>query len=40
MKDIRQTYHADYYTIYTNTKSLYCTPETDMMLYVTYIPIF
>ena len=32
--NISQTYHSDHFVIYTNIKSLYSTPETNIMLYV------
>ena len=32
--DGNKTYGADHFTIYTNTESLYCTPETNTMFYV------
>lgn len=31
---------GDNFTMYTNSESLYCVPETDIMLYVSYISIF
>ena len=34
--DINQTYCGDHFVIYTNTESLYCIPETNIMLYVNY----
>ena len=36
MMNISQTYHSDHFVIYTNIKSLYSTPETNIMLYVNY----
>lgn len=36
MMNISQTYHSDRFVIYTNIKSLYSTPETNIMLYVNY----
>ena len=36
--DVNQTY-ADNFTVYTYIKSLCCTPETNIMLYVSYISI-
>ena len=32
--DVNQTYYGDHFTIYTNVESLFCTPETSIMLYV------
>ena len=32
--NVNQTYCGDHFAIYTNIKSLYCTPETNVMLYV------
>lgn len=34
--DGNQTYCGDHFATYTNAKSLYCTPETNTILYVTY----
>ena len=31
---------GDHFAIYANIKSLYCTSETNIMLYVNYIPQF
>ena len=36
--DVNQTYCGDF-TIYTNIKSLCCTPETNIMLDVNYTSI-
>ena len=36
MMDINQTYCGDHFTIYTNIKSLICTPETNVMIRVKY----
>ena len=36
--DINQTYYGDYFTIYTNIKSLSCTPEINIM-YVNYTSV-
>ena len=30
------TYCGDHFAMYTNIESLYCTPETNIMLYVNY----
>ena len=38
--DGNQTYCGDHFAMYTNTKSLCCTPETNIMLYINYISIF
>ena len=35
--DVNKTYCADHFTIYKNTESSHCTPETNIMLYVNYI---
>ena len=35
--DVNQTYCGDHFGIYTNTQSLCCTPETNIMLYINYI---
>lgn len=35
--DVKQTYHAEHFTIYTNTEFLCCTPDTNK-LYVNYTP--
>ena len=37
--DINQIYCDDRFAIYTNIKSLCCTPETNIMLYANYILI-
>ena len=37
--NINQAYCGDHFTIYTNIKSLCCTPETNIMQYVNYISI-
>ena len=37
--DINQTYCGDHFTIYTNIKSLYYTPETNIILYANYTSI-
>ena len=37
--DVNQTYCGDHFTIYINIKSLYCIPETNIILYVNYISI-
>ena len=29
--DIKETYCGDYFTIYTNIKSLFCIPETNVI---------
>ena len=34
--DVNQTYCGHYFAIYKNIDSLYCTPETNMKLYVNY----
>ena len=39
MTDVNQTYNGDYSKVYTNLKSLYCAPETNIMLYVNYTSI-
>ena len=31
-----RTYYGDHFTIYTNIKSLCCTPETNITLYINY----
>ena len=36
VRDINQTSCGDYFAIYTNIKSLHCTPETNIMLSVNY----
>ena len=36
---VNETYCSDHFTIYTYIKSLYCTPETNTVLYVNYISI-
>ena len=33
--DVNQTYCADHFATYTNIESLCCTPEMNIMLYVT-----
>ena len=40
MMDVSQIYNVDYFAIYTNIKSIYGIPETDIKLYVNYIYIF
>ena len=37
--DIYQTYYGDHFAVYENVKSLCSTPETDIKLYVKYVPI-
>ena len=37
--DVNQNYCDDHFTIYTNIKSLCCTSEANIMLYVNYISI-
>ena len=37
--DVNETYCGDHFAIYTNIKSLCCTPETNIMLYVNYTSI-
>ena len=37
--DINRTYCGDHFVVYTNIKSLCCTPATNIMLYVNYISI-
>ena len=34
--DVKWTYCGDYFTVYTNIKSLYCTPETNIILCFNY----
>ena len=34
--DVNQTYCGDHIAVYTNTESLGCTPEANIMLYVNY----
>ena len=34
--DVNQTYCGDHIAVYTNTESLCCTPEANIMLYVNY----
>ena len=36
MTDVKQTYCGDHFARYTNIESLYCAPETNIMLYVSY----
>ena len=38
--DANQIYCGDHFTIYTDTESLYRTPETNIMLHISYISIF
>ena len=35
--DVNYTHCGDHFAIYANIKSLCCTPETNIMLYVNYI---
>ena len=37
--DVNQTYCGDHFTIDTYIKSLYCIPETNIMLHVDYFSI-
>lgn len=37
--DVNQTYCGEHFTKYTNIESLCCTPETNIMLYVSYTSI-
>lgn len=37
--DVNQTHSGDHFAMYTNIESLYCIPETDIMLYVNCISI-
>lgn len=37
--DINQTFCGDYFAMYTNIKSVCCTPKTNIMLYINYISI-
>ena len=39
MVDVNQTYCDGHFTIYTNMKSLYCIPETNVVFYVNYTSI-
>ena len=34
--DVNWTYCGDHFIMYKNIKSLYCTPETNIILYVKY----
>ena len=37
--DVNQTYYGDHFTIYANTESSHCTPETNIMLQVDYTSV-
>ena len=37
MMDVNWTYESDYFAIYTNIRSLCYTPETNIMLYQSYL---
>ena len=37
--NVNWTYCGDHFAVYTNSESLYCTPETNMVLYVNHISI-
>ena len=39
MVDVNQIYCGGQFAIYTNTESLCCMPETNIILYVSYISI-
>lgn len=39
LTDINQTYLGDYFTVYTNIKSLYHIPEINIVLYANYTSI-
>ena len=34
--DVNYTYCGDHFAIHTNSKSLFCTPEINIVLYVDY----
>lgn len=36
---VNMTYCGDYFTIFTNTESLCCAPDTNIMLHVNYISV-
>ena len=38
--DVNQTHRNDRFTIYTNSKPLCCTPETDIMIYINYASVW
>lgn len=37
--DVNQTHRGDYFAVHTNSKSLHCIPEANIMLYVIYTSI-
>ena len=32
MTDVNYTYYGDHFAVYTNTESLYCTPEINIII--------
>ena len=34
--DVNQSHYGDHFPVYTNTKSLFCTSESNIILYVNY----
>ena len=37
--DVDQTHRGDHFVVYTNIQSLFCTPESYILLYANYISI-
>lgn len=39
VRAVNQTFCGDHFTVYTNTEYLHCTPETNIMLNVSYTSV-